>query len=897
MQSSEIREKFLKYFESKGHTRMPGSSLVPKDPTVLLTLAGMLQFKPIFLGKEKPAHKTATTVQKCIRTIDIERVGKTARHHTFFEMLGNFSFGDYFKKEAIAYAWELLTRGFGIPADRLFPAVFEKDDEAYAIWKNDIGIEENSIYRLDEENNFWAAGPTGPCGPCSEIYYDHGKETGCGKPNCGPGCDCDRFLEIWNLVFIQYDRNEKGDLIPLKQRGIDTGMGLERIAAVLQHVDNNFKTDLFVPLIAAVAALSLQTGPKQESLQIVVDHIRAITFLISDGVVPENTGRGYILRRLIRRALRHGMILEIKGAFLHKLCHKVIELMKNAYPDLINRASYVESMIRLEEDHFLATLDQGLHLFKQEMKKHVKEMQVPGDMAFKLHDTYGFPIELTQEIAAESGCSVDLPGFVKMMDEQKNRGRLAGISSDKKALDTIDVSTLKPTIFEGYDKLEIESKVLAVFPGQKFVVLEKTCFYPEQGGQVGDTGVFDLGEKTIAVLDAIKTANGVIVHKVDNIDGLALNQKIKAMVDPEKRHAIGLNHTATHLLHKALQEVLGAHVRQAGSYVGPDKLRFDFTHFKALSKQELEAVEKIVNQKIREALKVETLQKNYHDAVKMGAMALFDEKYGDKVRVLKIGDYSLELCGGTHARSCGEILFFKILHESALGAGIRRIEAQAGQGAKTFLISEANIWREQIHEEIRKYKMLQMIKESLGGEQFTETGIFEIEVTELDRLSKAVDEQDIENVNKLLDHLKGRMDWLKERIAKAQKEVEDLRKKNVSAEAAVLAQQALEINNVKVVIKDFSEYSIDMLRTMSDVIRNKLGSCVVVLASVINGKVRFIIFVSDDLVAKGYSAKKLADAFCAKVGGKAGGKDSKVEGGANDPNRITEGFEAIKCVL
>jgi len=893
MKSSEIRDKYLRFFESKGHKILPGSSLVPEDPTVLLTLAGMLQFKPVFLGQEKPKHKRAATVQKCIRTNDIDQVGKTSRHQTFFEMLGNFSFGDYFKREAIAFAWKLMTEVFQIDPARLSIAIYEKDDEAFDIWNKEIGLAKEKIFRLDEDNNFWAAGPTGPCGPCSEIYYDMGQEHGCGKPGCQPGCDCDRFLEVWNLVFIQYDRNAKGELIPLKQKGIDTGMGLERIASVLQGVDSNFKTDLFIPLIDKIKTLTKQQVLSSVSLNIVADHVRAAANLIADGVAPENVGRGYILRRLIRRAIHHGILLGINGPFLSLLSQEVVQDMGSVYAVLKQKEKLIQEVIKTEEQHFLSTLEMGLQLFKQVVAESQKNKVIPGEKAFKLHDTYGFPIELTKEMAAEQGLNVDDAGFEKCMEEQKEKGRSAGVAGDKQALAHLNLEGISQTKFEGYEKTEIETKVAAVFPEQKFVVLEKTPFYPEQGGQAGDSGILRLKEKEVKVLDALTTAQGIIVHKVEDASSFKVKDKVIAVIDLAKRQATALHHTATHLLHKALQEVLGGHAKQAGSYVGPDKLRFDFTHFSAMKPDEILTVEKIVNQKIKQGLKVETLQKSYDEALQMGATALFGEKYGDKVRVLKIGDYSLELCGGTHAKACKDILFFKIISEGAVGSGIRRIEALAGETAKAYLVHQAKSLREEVHELVRKYKMQQLIIESLGGKQFTETDIFEIEVTELERIGHCIDGQDVENVDKFFAHFKGRIDWMKERISKAEKEINSLRLKNIQSEALSFAAEIKEKNSVKILLKEFSEYSIEMLRTISDVVQNQVKSCVIVLASVVNGKVRFLITVTPDLIPKGCSAKKIADVFGAVVGGKGGGKDLKVEGGANDPSKIQEAFSKV----
>jgi len=892
MKSSEIREKFLKFFEGKEHKILPGSSLVPKDPTVLLTLAGMLQFKPIFLGQEKPAFRRVTTVQRCMRMVDIDKVGKTPRHHTFFEMLGNFSFGDYFKKEAILFAWELLTREFKIPVTKLKVAVFEKDEEAYQIWRESIGLPSEVIFKLGEENNFWSAGPTGPCGPCSEIYFDLGEEKGCGKPTCAPGCDCDRYLELWNLVFIEYNRNEKGELLFLKQKGIDTGMGLERIASVLQGVEDNFETDLFTPLIRRIEALS--KNESKISTRIIADHLRAITNLVADGVYPENTGRGYVLRRLIRRAVHHGKLLGIEKPFLYELVSEVTNFMKDAYPFLKEKEKEIIGVTKEEEESFLTTLALGMKYFKELMAKHQTDKLINGKEAFKLHDTYGFPIELTQELAEELGYQIEIEGFNQEMEKQRTQARLAQLTGREKDLSLLDLSGFKPTEFVGYEKYELETKVIEVFKEHNFVILEKTPFYGESGGQVGDKGVLSWDHKEANVIDTYLSPQGIILHKVDNLLDLKKGTKVKARIDLSRRLATAAHHTATHLLHRALREVLGEHALQRGSYVGPDKLRFDFTHFHRLSNEELQKVEQIVNQKIKEKLKVEVLEKSYEDAMKMGAMALFGEKYGKKVRVLKIGNYSLELCGGTHVKSTADILFFKIISENALGAGVRRIEALAGQAAKVFIVYRAKSLYEEVEALIKKYRNLQEEKEKLGGKKTIETNIFEVEFTELERIAQAVDHQDSVNVNKFLDHLCGRVEWLKERVTKAEKEIESLKQDKIKAAGQELLAEVELIGNKKVLFKEFKDYTLENLRVLSDSLQAKLSSCVLVLASVKEDKVLFLITVTSDLVAQGISAKNLAAKFAQAISGRGGGKDHKAEGGGKDPAGIHKGFEAVK---
>jgi alanyl-tRNA synthetase len=897
MKSSEIRKKFLEYFKNNGHEILPGSSLIPADPTVLLTLAGMLQFKPIFLGEEAPQYKRVTTVQKCLRMIDIENVGKTARHLTFFEMLGNFSFGDYFKKEVIPMAWDLLTKEYEIPAEKLSAAIYEKDDESFAIWEKEVGLPKERIFRLDEENNFWSVGPTGPCGPCSEIYYDFGIEKGCGKTDCQPGCECDRFLEVWNLVFIQYNRNEKGELVPLKTKGIDTGMGMERLTSILQGADNNFDTDLFTFIIQKIKSLAKDKTPPISSVRIIADHSRAMAHLISDGVMPGNAGRGYVLRRIIRRAIRHGKLIGINEPFLYLLSKEVVLEMKDVYPVLGEQENLIAEVIKTEEESFLQTLSKGIELFDQIRKEHEKDKIIPGKIAFQLHDTYGFPIELTREIAEENGFKIDEAGFEKEMEGQKGRAREAGISSEKEKIAKLDLAKIKPTKFVGYDKASVDTKVIAVFPKEKFVVLEKSPFYGESGGQVGDTGIIKAGDKDIHVIETLISPQGVILHEVDNTDGIKEKQKVRATIDLSRRIAIEVHHTSTHLLHKALKEVLGNHIKQAGSYVGPDKLRFDFNHFSALQPEEISKVEQIVNDQIKKKCKVEVLQKSYNDAVNMGAVALFGEKYGDKVRVVNVKDFSLELCGGAHIGSTEDILFFKIISESALGSGVRRIEAVAGEKAKVSIVYQAKALKDEVEEMIRKYRLLEVEKEQLGGKKFTETGIFEIELTELDGLIEAVDSQDSVNVKKFIDHFKGREEWLKERIAKAEKEINNLKLKRASGEASDYITEIKEIAGVKILTKELQENSMQMLRAISDQVRNQAKSCVVVLASAFPGRLIFLITVTQDLIDKGISAKKLADVFTRIVGGKGGGKEEKAEGGGKDPTKIKEALEAVCASL
>ncbi|MDD4178722.1 MAG: alanine--tRNA ligase, partial [Candidatus Margulisbacteria bacterium] len=673
-------------------------------------------------------------------------------------------------------------------------------------------------------------------------------------------------------------------------------MGLERIASVLQGVDDNFETDLFSPLINLVQAQAKVSN--KVSALIIADHARAVTFLIADGVYPGNAGRGYILRRLIRRAISHGRRLGIDRPFLVELATEVVKMMAGAYPELAQKQDFIAKVINEEEQNFLATLEQGMKWFEEVMAKRTNDKTLSGAEAFRLHDTYGFPIDLTVELAREKGLAVDLPGFEKEMAGQRDRARNAGVEGGKKRLLTgLDLSHLKPTNFTGYEKNEDESKVTGLFPEQKLVVLEKTPFYGESGGQVGDTGLFSYNGKETRVVGTLISPSGVVLHEVDDVAGLKDGSKVKALIDASKRKATEAHHTATHLLHKALREVLGDHVKQAGSYVGPDKLRFDFSHFHAMSLAEMQKVEQLVNEKIKEKIKVEVLKKSHAEAVKMGAMALFGEKYGDQVRVLRIDSYSLELCGGTHVKNTGDILFFKIISEGALGAGVRRIEALAGQAAKVYVIYKAKSLHDGMAEKIKHYRSLQVEKEKLGAERTLETNIFEIELTELERLSKAVDTQDSINVNKFLDHLCGRADWLNERIGKAEKEVEELRNKKVKGEAAAFSAEAADIGGKKVLLKEFNGYSMEMLRSISDTLQQELKSCVLLLASALPQRLIYLIIVTPDLAAQGVSAKDIAAAFSNIVGGKGGGKETKVEGGGKDPSKIGEGFKAVVGLL
>jgi len=706
MKSSEVREKFLSYFESQGHRRVASSSLVPQDdPTLLFTNAGMNQFKKVFLGQEKRDYKRAASSQKCMRAggkhNDLENVGQTARHQTFFEMLGNFSFGDYFKKEAVAYAWEFCNKVLGLPKERLYITIYEKDDDAEKFWLATDSFLKGRIFRFGEKDNFWSMGETGPCGPCSELVYDQGEELGCGKPACGVGCECDRYLELWNLVFMQFDRDENGKLNSLPAPSVDTGMGLERTAAVLQRVNSNYETDLFMPIIQKVEKLcSKKYSPDKDgiSFRVIADHIRALTFCIADGAIPSNEGRGYVLRRILRRAARHGRLLDLHQPFLYQLTDKVVETLGNVYPEIRAKKQHIDLVIKSEEEGFERTLDRGIELFESVVAKVLSNggKVIPGEEVFKLYDTYGFPADLTEVMAEEKGLHADLEGFEKELEKQRERSRASGTFSATLGMSGTANSGLKSeSRFVGYDTLEAESVVQEVWEspsGQQYLVLEVTPFYAEEGGQVGDTGKIKTEKADIKVGDTRKE-NEIILHLVSEarVGKDLKGSKALAQVDKARRKAIIKNHTVTHLLHKALRDILGEHVHQAGSLVAPDRMRFDFTHFKALDSTTTDKIEYEVNQRIWENYDVIPLYDiPLEEAKKMGAMALFGEKYGDEVRVIKIGDYSLELCGGTHVRTTGEIGLFRITQETAVAAGVRRIEALTGEEAFKLIREERN---------------------------------------------------------------------------------------------------------------------------------------------------------------------------------------------------------------
>jgi len=871
LNSAEIRESFLSFFESKGCRRQASSSLIPDDPSLLLTTAGMVQFKPVFLGAKNLGFTRATTVQKCVRTTDIDIIGTTGRHHSFFEMLGNFSFGDYFKSEASAWAWEYSVDVLGLDPDRIWISIFEDDDEAEAIWVDEVGFPAERIVRLGAKDNFWSAGPTGPCGPCSELYYDQGPELGCGSPDCAVGCDCDRYLEYWNLVFMQYDRAEDGSLTPLPKQNIDTGMGLERIAAILQGVPSNFETDILKTLIGLaeeITGAAYGAGERVDtSLRIIADHARAVTFLIADGVIPSNEGRGYVLRRLLRRAVRHGRLLGVDEPFLPRLIERVIELMGEAYPEIVEHRELIVSIVGSEEERFGATLRQGMGFLEAELAA----LSGAGDMldgriAFTLHDTYGFPFELTAEIAAEKGVAVDVDAFTTEMEAQRDRARAAvkdeSWSTYGGALAEIAKAS-GPTDFVGYERDETSARIIALLhegtavdriePGQPGeIVLDTTSFYAERGGQVGDVGVIESAQGARFVVDATKVADGVVTHAGHLEDAaLAVGDEVVAKIEVLRRERIRRNHTATHLLHWALRLVLGEHAKQAGSYVAPDRLRFDFTHFEAMTRDQLVKVEKLVNAKIFESHPVRAYETSIASAKESGVTALFGEKYGDFVRVLEVGNFSKELCGGTHVGRTSEIGFLKILGEASVGANLRRIEAITSFDAFEYVS--------------REEAELTAAADALKVGRFDvsdRTGVLLAKVKELetsaDRSRKALSEEGVGD----------------------------------------LVAGAVDVG-YPVVVARVAPTDAKQLRGTTDLARARMGGGAVVLAGTDaeSGKALFIAAGSDEAVAKGFHAGDVIKAMAAAVGGRGGGKADMAQGGGDNAAAIDEALVAARDTL
>lgn len=859
---NEIRERYLKFFEGKEHMRLPSFPLVPRnDPSILLINAGMTPLKPYFTGQEEPPRKRVATCQKCIRTPDIENVGKTARHGTFFEMLGNFSFGDYFKKEAIPWAWEFVTRVMEIPADRLFASIYEEDDEAYDIWKNDIGLPADRIVRLGKKDNFWEHG-IGPCGPCSEIYFDRGADKGCGKPDCAVGCDCDRYMEFWNLVFTQFNKGEDGTYTKLQKKNIDTGMGLERLACIMQDVNSLFEVDTIrniLDYVCGIAGVEYGKAYKSDvSIRVITDHIRSTTMMVSDGILPSNEGRGYVLRRLLRRAARHGKLLGIDKHFLFDVALVVINESKSAYPELAEKSDYIRKVIKIEEERFDATIDQGLNILNDFMASVKSEggKILAGNMIFKLHDTYGFPFDLTREIAEENGLELDEEGFKAEMAGQKKKAREALKSRETSAWGQDAVAGLDKggkTEFTGYGELTTTAGILYIIKDGELVdnaleddevtvILDRTSFYAESGGQTGDTGIIETKDGLVRISDCKKTPDGKHLHTGIVERGIIeKGVKAAAVVDSGKRMATARNHTTAHLLQKALRNVLGAHVTQAGSHVGPDRLRFDFNHFSPMTREELKKVEKEVNAKILESIPVNVREMPIDEARKEGAMALFGEKYGDVVRVVKAGDYSVEFCGGTHLSSTSQASLVKILGESGVAAGVRRIEALTGAGAIEYFNE--------------KEELLNEVAAAL----------------------KSNPQDSLRKVEALNAELKN-----------ADKEIEKLRNKLVSNSVEDVLAGAIEVKGIKVLTARFDQLDMEALRNTGDMLKNKLGSGVVILASGMGDKVSFVVMASKDAVEKGAHAGNIIREAAKIAGGGGGGRPDMAQAGGKDAAKIDE---------
>ena len=871
MTGHEIRKRFFDYFKKKGHTLVKSSSLIPSaDPTLLFTNAGMVQFKDVFLGREKRDYKRAVSSQKCVRAggkhNDLEVVGRTARHHTFFEMLGNFSFGDYFKEVAIEYGWEFMTEVVKLPKEKLWITVYKDDDEAFKIWNEKIGIPANKIVRLGEKDNFWSMGDTGPCGPCSEIHIDQGEGIGCGRPECNVECDCDRFMEVWNLVFMQYNRDASGKLTPLPNPSIDTGMGLERLSAVVQKVKSNYDSDLLKPIITYTEGLFEKRYGRDSnmdiSFRVIADHSRSMTFLIGDGVMPSNEGRGYVLRRIIRRASRHGRMLGKSEPFLFKTSDVVIDLMKDTYPELLDRREYISKVISTEEERFSSTLDFGMKMLTDmvESLKTKKEKMMPGEEVFKLYDTYGFPLDLTEDIARDSGLTVDSAGFNRAMEVQKERARASWKGSGEEGIKSIyrDIGhKIKGTQFIGYEHLESEGTVLSMIKGNDMVksesegeqveiVLDKTPFYGESGGQVGDTGKIWNDDTHIDVLDTKKPLQSLIIHSaVVKKGSIKVGNTVKISVNQDKRRETVLNHSATHLLHTALRDVLGDHVKQAGSFVAPDRLRFDYTHFSAPNIKELHRVEEIVNQKIRENYPVETSIKGLEDAIKGGATALFGEKYGEEVRVVKMGDYSMELCGGTHTRATGDIGLFKIIHEGGIASGIRRIEALTGENAYRYVRDE------------------------------------EERLSEIREILKSPPHEELAKVKKVLDRSK-----------ELERELQKLKEKMTKEMSGDIMSEIKSIKGINVLSKNLGNFDIKDLRSFIDSTKVKIKSGVVVAGGVTDGKVSLVAGVTKDLISK-LNAGEIIKQTAVIVEGSGGGRADMAQAGGKNPSKLTEALEKV----
>lgn len=871
--SNKIRKAFLDYFESNQHTVVESSSLVPvHDPTLLFSNAGMNQFKDVFLGIDRRSYVRATTAQKCVRAggkhNDLDTVGRTPRHHTFFEMLGNFSFGDYFKKDAITYAWGFLTKVVELPPENLWVTIYQDDDEAEKLWRKITDINPGRIVRLGEKDNFWSMGDTGPCGPCSEIIYDRGEEYSCGSPDCGIGkCDCDRWLEIWNLVFMQYNRDETGKMTPLPRPSIDTGMGLERLTSILQKAESNFDTDLFIPIIEkieAITGIKYDRGEAGFPFRVIADHSRACTFLIADGVLPSNDGRGYVLRRILRRAVRFGRSLGINEPFLYKNVDVVGELMQDSYPQLKEKKAFIKEVIKSEEERFFVTLNEGIKKVEEILAQADQEGRqiITGQEAFVLYDTYGFPLDLTEDMAEEKGFTVDTAGFNTMMEEQRERARRANKNDhafDQEMLLSDLLAAIPPTEFTGYERTADESAVLAIIKAgasldraadeEIAVVTGRTPFYAESGGQVADSGVIKSAAGVVEVTDVQKNA-GWIVHYGRLKGSLAVGEKVGLKVDAGQRMDTARNHTATHLLHKALRIVLGEHAQQKGSLVEAGRLRFDFSHLSSIEDEQLQEIERIVNEAIWQVYPVNTTVKGIEEAREMGAIALFGEKYGDQVRVVKVGDFSMEFCGGTHVSNIGQIGLFKILSEGSVGSGLRRIEAVTGRHAYAYLNG--------LEMELKKCAALM---HTAPGE------------------------------------VSGRVEVLNRTIKEKEKEIEQLQNKISKAGSKNLLEQAYEYKGAQVLIEAVEIQDAGALRQQAEMMKDKLGNAVVVLGAVTGDKVALVCFVSPDLVARGLNAGKIVGAAARVAGGGGGGRPDMAQAGGKDTSKLNEALAAAREVV
>ncbi|MCD8049576.1 MAG: alanine--tRNA ligase [Clostridia bacterium] len=868
---NEIRERYLSFFESKGHLRLPSFPLVPQnDDSLLLINAGMAPLKPYFLGKEIPPRKRVTTCQKCIRTPDIERVGKTARHGTFFEMLGNFSFGDYFKHEATAWAWEFITEDLKLPEDKLWVTVYEDDDEAIDIWTKEVGVKPERIKRMGKEDNFWEIG-TGPCGPCSEIYFDRGEEHGCGKPDCSVGCDCDRYVEFWNLVFTQFDKDENGNYNRLAKPNIDTGMGLERIAAIMQGVENLFEVDTVRNImleISKIAGIHYGDDEKTDvSLRVITDHIRSTTFLVCDGVGPSNEGRGYVLRRLLRRAARHGKLLGIEGTFLWKVADTAINESKNAYPQLEQKREYIKKVIRIEEERFALTLDSGLSILEgyiAELEKNGKTT-LSGEDAFRLYDTYGFPLDLTNDILEEKGLEVDTIGFEKAMEEQKTRARERRNVGDEVAWSEdvyMKIGKDVTTQFDGYENESVMGHITAIVKDNEIVqsvsdgenavvILDRTAIYGESGGQKGDKGVIEAEGMKMRVSDAKKLGDGKILHFVYVEEGAAsVGDEVVSSYDKEKRLSTARNHSATHLLQKALQEVLGSHIEQAGSFVDENRLRFDFTHYEAISPEDLAEVERRVNEAILKAMAIDVKVMPIDEAKKLGAMALFGEKYGENVRVVNMGGYSIEFCGGTHLKNTAEAGLFKILSEGGVAAGVRRIEATTGKGVLEYIKNNDAVIR-------------------------VASKVLKTSPTELCARAESIEAE----------------------LKSTQHEIEKLREKIAAETAKGMLRAVKRVGEVDILTAQVSDMSVNEVKSLTDKFKENVECGVAVVASVADGKISFVAAATKAAVAKGVHCGNIIREVTKMTDGKGGGKPDMAQGGGKLINKIDNALAIVDEIV